>query len=470
MISKQNSLLIVCLLCIFHAIIGQNHLRPNIIIIVADDLGYGDVGIFDNKIIKTPNIDQLAADGIKMTNCYSSSPMCSPARAGLLTGRAPYRTGVYDWIAPDSIMYLPKKEITIAKILKKSGYQTSSIGKWHLNGKFNTVNQPQPNDHGFDYWFGSQYSLKHFNPEGFYLNGEPKKTEGFACDIVADEAINWLEDIRNKDAPFFQYVCFLEPHEPIMSPQYLTENYQEYGIKAEYFANVTNLDQAIGRIINKLDELHLSENTLIFFTSDNGPAQYTPNGYFNKSHGSAGPLKGYKRHMFEGGIRVPGIFRWKGTIQPGQINDIPMSNVDLLPTICQLAGAEIPSDRIIDGADISAVFKNEVPKRNKPLNWHFYDPWGGPQSLLRDKDWIVTATWDVGDFHKKGRFSPEEVEIIKNSKLKYFQLYNIREDVHQDVDVAEQNPEIFEKLKKQLVESHRSVMNEAPYILNNADY
>ena len=250
----------------------------------------------------------------------------------------------------------------------------------------------------------------------------------------------------------------------------LTEDYQEYGIKAEYYANVTNLDQAIGRLINKLDELHLSENTLIFFTSDNGPAQYTPNGYFNKSHGSAGPLKGYKRHMFEGGIRVPGIFRWKGTIQPGQTNDTPMSNVDLLPTICKLAGAEIPSDRIIDGADISAVFINEVPKRNKPLSWHFYDPWGGPQSLLRDKDWIVTATWDVGDFHKKGRFSPKEVEMIKNSKLKYFQLYNIREDVHQDVDVAEQNPEIFEKLKKQLVQSHRSVMNEAPYILNNPDY
>ena len=450
------------LLMLSGEIFAQN--SPNIIVIVADDLGYGDLGCYDNKIIKTPNLNKMAEEGIKLTNAYASSPMCSPSRAGLLTGRAPYRTGVYDWIAPDSTMYLPKKEITIAQLLKKKGYQTSSIGKWHLNGKFNTTAQPQPNDHGFDYWFGCQYSLKHKNPEGFFLNGVPKKTNGFACDVVADEAVHWLENVRKSEAPFFQYICFLEPHEPIMSPEKLVKKYEEHGNKAEYYANVTNLDTAIGRILRTLDSLALSENTLVIFTSDNGPAQYTPKGYFNKSHGSAGPLKGYKRHMFEGGIRVPGILRWKGTIAPNQINHTPIGNVDFLPTICEIAGVNIPKDRVIDGADFSPIFNQKKMKRKQPLNFHFYDPWGGPQSLMRSKDWVLTANWSVGDFHKRGRFSPKEVAIIKEASLVDFKLYNLKNDIHQDIDVSKENPRIFKKLKKQLVKSHKSVMDEAPYI------
>lgn len=467
---KRNCKFLILSIYITPSLIHSQTNLPNVIIIVADDLGYGDLGSYNNKIIKTKSLDKLASEGIKMTNCYSTSPMCSPARAGILTGRSPYRTGVYDWIAPDSTMYLPKKEITIAKLLKKKGYQTSSIGKWHLNGKFNTTTQPQPNDHGFDYWFGCQYSLKHFNPEGFYTNGIPNSTKGFACDIVADEAINWLEDIRKPNIPFFQYICFLEPHEPIMSPSKLTASYIKHGKKAEYYANVQNLDQAIGRLIQKLDALKLSENTLVIFTSDNGPAQYTPNGYFNKSHGSAGPLKGYKRHMFEGGIRVPGIFRWLGKISPNQIIDTPISNTDFLPTICKLARISLPTDRTIDGTDISPIFENKKIKRKTPLHWHFYDPWGGPQSLLRKGDWIIAASWDVGDFHKRGRFDPNEIKIIKGSKLKEFKLYNIVKDKHQDVDIAAEHPKLFNKLKKQLKKSHKSVMLEAPYITNNPNY
>lgn len=443
---------------------GQYKNPPNIIIIVADDLGYGDLGIFNNPIIKTPNLDQLAAEGIKMTDCYASSPMCSPSRAGLLTGRAPYRTGVYDWIAPDSTMYLTKEEVTIATLLKKKGYQTASIGKWHLNGKFNVPEQPQPNDHGFDYWFGCQYSLKHLDPDGFFRNGESVITKGYAADIVADEAIDWLEQKRDPSLPFFQYIGFLEPHEPIFSPSGLTVEYADHGKRAEYYANVANLDQAVGRIIKKLDDLNLSESTLVFFTSDNGPAQYTPNGYFNKSHGSAGPYKGYKRHMFEGGLRVPGIFRWKGTIAPGQTNETPMANTDLLPTICKLTGIKIPKDLILDGTDIGPIFYDKKMKRKKPLHWHFYDPWGGPQSLIRDGDFILGAQWNVGDFHKNGRFHPKEVSIIKSAELTDFKLYNIKKDVRQDIDISEMEPKIFKNLKKALIALHKDVMIEAPYI------
>ncbi|MCK0135465.1 sulfatase-like hydrolase/transferase [Arenibacter sp. S6351L] len=445
---------------------GQSKNPPNIIIIVADDLGFGDLRSYGHPFIKTPNLDRLAEEGMKMTECYASSPMCSPSRAGLLTGRIPYRTGVYDWIAPDSTMYLPKKEVTIASLLKKGGYQTASVGKWHLNGKFNVPEQPQPNDHGFDYWFGCQYSLKHLDPDGFFRNGEPVTTKGYAADIVADEAIDWLEHKRNFSQPFFQYIAFLEPHEPIFSPPGLTEQYVGHGKNAEYYANVANLDQAVGRIIKKLDDLNLSENTLVFFTSDNGPAQYTPNGYFNKSHGSAGPYKGYKRHMFEGGLRVPGIFRWKGTIVPGQTNETPMANTDLLPTICKLTGIKIPKYLKLDGTDIGPIFYNKEIKRKKALHWHFYDPWGGPQSLLREGDFILGAQWNVGDFHKNGRFHPNEVSIIKSAELTDFKLYNIKKDVHQDTDISEMEPQIFKKLKKALIALHNDVIIEAPYIQN----
>ena len=190
-----------------------------------------------------------------------------------------------------------------------------------------------------------------------------------------------MKNIRNKQQPFFQFVAFHEPHEPIMSPPELVEQYKTFGNKAEYYANVTNLDDAIGKILKTLEEEGIADNTFVLFTSDNGPAEYTPNGYFNKSHGSAAPLRGYKRHQFEGGIRVPGILRWSAKIQAKTTNKTPISNIDFLPTICHLSGIDIPTNRIIDGTNISPLFDGNSIIRKTPLHWHFYDPWGGPQSL-----------------------------------------------------------------------------------------
>lgn len=437
--------------------------RPNIIIILADDLGYGDIGCYGNQIIKTPNLDKLADMGIRYTDFYSSSPMCSPSRAGLLTGRAPYRTGIYDWIAPDSTMFLSIKEITIATLLKNSGYSTSLHGKWHLNGMFNSTRQTQPGDHGFDYWFGIQYNVQHLNPEGFFRNNKEVQTQGYACDIVTNDAISWLNIERKNDKPFFQFICYLEPHEPIMSPKELVDQYKEHNNKAEYYANVTNLDRSIGRLLQTLEDLDLAENTILIFTSDNGPAEYTPNGYFNKSHGSTGPLKGFKRHTFEGGLRVPGIIAWPGKIKAGSESNEPISNLDILPTICAIAGIKIPGDRTIDGSDFTPSFAGKKLKRRIPLHWEFYDPTSGPQTLIRDGNWILGAQWDVGDFHKAGRFSPTEVAIIKSSKPQKFSLYNIREDIHQDNDRSATNPKKLNQLKRKLLKIHKEVMEDAYY-------
>ena len=438
---------------------------PNFLIILADDLGYGDLACYGNKIIQTTHLDQLAAEGMLLTDCYASAPMCSPSRAGLLTGRVPYRTGIYDWIAPDSSMNLPQKELSIATYLRQHGYTTSHIGKWHLNGKLNSTEQTQPYDHGFDYWFSTQYSLPHKDPDGFICNGYPEREiEGYSCQIVARETADWLKNKRDKRKPFFQFVSFHEPHEPIMSPPELTAQYKEQGKKAEYYANVTNLDRAVGDIMDALEEEGILENTVLVFTSDNGPAEYTPNGYFNKSHGSAGPLRGYKRHQFEGGIRVPGIIRWPGKIVAASQSETPVSNVDFFPTFCQLAGIDLPTDRKIDGTDISPLFSGKEIQRKNPLHWHFYDPWGGPQSLLRKGDWILGAAWNVGDFHEKGRFDPQkELPLIKSTELQDFSLYNIREDIHQDQDVAKEYPKITKRLSDHLISLHKEVAAEAPF-------
>jgi arylsulfatase A len=388
--------------------------------------------------------------------------MCSPSRAGLLTGRVPYRYGVYDWIPPEHEMHLPSSEVTIASLLREAGYATAIHGKWHLNGKFNSPEQPQPDDHGFDYWFAVQYSQPHLDPKDFVRNGVPVETVGYAAQIVADDAVRWLQESGGNGKPFFQFVNFLEPHEPIMSPPELVSQYAEHGIKAEYYANVTNLDEAIGRILAALDDLGLADNTFVLFTSDNGPAQYTPDGYFNKSHGSAGPLKGYKRHMYEGGIRVPAIVRWPGHTRAGETSSEPLSNVDILPTLAAIAGISAPDDRVIDGSDMTPVFRGESVNRSVPLHWHFYDPWGGPQSVLRQGDWMIGASWDVGDFHPlKAYYDMAEATTIQNSKLADFELYNLADDIHQDQDLADQHPARLEAMKIELIQLHYAVMRES---------
>ena len=435
---------------------------PNFLVILVDDLGYGDLGSFGHTVIQTPNIDGLASEGLRLTDFYASAPMCSPSRAGLLTGRVPYRYGVYDWIPPEHEMHLPSSEVTIASLLREAGYATAIHGKWHLNGKFNSPEQPQPDDQGFDYWFAVQYSQPHLDPKDFVRNGVPVETVGYAAQIVADDAVRWLQESSGNGKPFFQFVNFLEPHEPIMSPPELVSQYAEHGIKAEYYANVTNLDEAIGRILAALDDLGLADNTFVLFTSDNGPAQYTPDGYFNKSHGSAGPLKGYKRHMYEGGIRVPAIVRWPGHTRAGETSSEPLSNVDILPTLAAIAGISAPDDRVIDGSNMSPVFRGENVNRSVPLHWHFYDPWGGPQSVLRQGDWMIGASWDVGDFHPlKAYYDMAEATTIQNSKLADFELYNLADDIHQDQDLADEHPARLEAMKAELTRLHSDVMRES---------
>jgi arylsulfatase A len=433
----------------------------NIVILLADDLGYGDLACYGNREIRTPNLDKLAAEGIRFTDAYASAPMCSPSRAGLLTGRIPNRTGIYDWIAPDSAFYLKREEMTLASILVDHGYQTSLFGKWHLNGKMGTAEQAQPDDHGFQSYFATQYSANHLAPQGFYRNGEKLyQQHGYSCDIVTREAVRWLKNSWDGNAPFFQFISFHEVHEPIASPPDLLETYHHAGKKMLYYANVTNLDRAIGKYLDVLDEMDLSDNTIIIFTSDNGPATWSK-GYFERSYGETGGLRGRKRFLWEGGIRVPCIMRWPGTIEGGQVTGIPISNLDFLPTLTKAAGLKVRSEKLIDGSDITPLLTNQAFQRKAPLSWHFYAPVDGPNSVLRSGSWVLTARWDGGEY-SRGRFRRSFVQDIRTAELTDFILYNIQEDMSQEENLADKYPDKFNQLKKELISIHREIRDGSP--------
>ena len=311
--------------------------RPNVVIILCDDLGFGDLGIHGHPHIQTPNLDRLANEGLRFTNFYSTAPVCSPSRVGLLTGRSPNRAGVYDWIPsagkprPDGReqVHMKRDEVTIAHVLKQAGYATCMAGKWHCNAAFNSPHQPQPGDAGFDHWLATQNnaSPSHENPTNYVRNGKPVgKIDGYSCQIAADEVIRWVSGHRkqNPDQPFFAFLPFHEPHEPVASPPELTELYKDVTIhpdQAQYYANVHNVDLAVGKVVKALEKLKVRDNTLIVFSSDNGPETLNRYRSANRSWGITAHLRGMKLHTHDGGFHVAGIFNWPDGIKPGQVTD-----------------------------------------------------------------------------------------------------------------------------------------------------
>ncbi|QDU61828.1 Arylsulfatase [Planctomycetes bacterium Pan216] len=460
-----RSLLVCCLFVATGQAASQAEDRPNFLIILCDDLGYGDLACYGNKTIKTPNLDKLADQGTRLTDCYSAAPVCSPSRAGLLTGRTPNRLGVYDWIPEGNVTHLREDEKTVAKLLKGAGYQTGQFGKWHCNGHFNSDLQPQPDDHGFDHWFATQNNASptHKQPTNFVRNGEPVgPTKDFSCQVVADEAIGWLER-RDPEKPFFMFVCFHEPHEPIDSPEDLVTSYPQATKKGEalYYANVTNMDKAVGKLMAALDKEKLDDSTFVFFTSDNGPETLSRYRSAWRSHGSPGPLRGMKLHLYEAGIRVPGIMRWPGHVAKGAVCDEPVGGVDVLPTCCQLAGVKVPTDKTIDGTSMVPAFHCEPIKRETPLHWHYYRSLTEPVSAMRDGDWVVLGIWDL-DKKKPRHYQPGDDDVIKNYKLVRFELYNLKDDLGQRRDLSSAEPERLEKMSEQLKGILKGVQQEAP--------
>jgi len=435
--------------------------RPNFLIVLSDDLGYGDLACYGNAKIKSPHLDQLAREGVRLTSCYAAAANCSPARTGFMTGRTPTRVGVHNWIPMFSPMHVRRREITVATLLRNAGYDTCHVGKWHLNGDFNLPSQPQPWDHGFSYWFSTQNNAlpNHRNPNNFVRNGKPAgQLEGYSAPLVTEEAIHWLKNARDKSKPFFIYVCYHEPHEPIATDKKYTDLYpSDDPSYSAHHGNITQMDASFGRLSKTIDELGLRDNTFLFFTSDNGPAITSIH-----PHGSAGPLRDKKGYLYEGGIRVPGIIRWPGHTQPGQISDEPVCGVDLLPTLCDLAGVDVPTDRRLDGVSLLPLIAGRPLERTTPLYWHFLRARGGPKVAMRVGDWKLLAHFDQPDLKVTADITAEEMTMLKTAKLDHFELYNLQEDIGETTDLAAREPQRLAQLAERLRRMYAEVQAESP--------
>ena len=454
-----------------HSQVGQ----PNIVIVLCDDLGYGDLGCYGHPKIVTTNLDAFAKDGVRFTSCYSAAPVCSPSRVGLLTGRSPNRAGVYDFIPGPRkqedlrhMVHMQKDEITIAHLLKKAGYATGMFGKWHCNGQFNSDKQPQPDDMGFDYWLGTQNNASptHANPNNFVRNGEQVgEIKGFSCQIVMDEALGWIEKslAENDEQPFFAYVAFHEPHEPIASPEDLVQQYLQSGKtdnpdEAQYFANVNNVDLAFGKLINKLKELDIDEDTIVIFTSDNGPETLNRYKRAKHSYGVATPLRGMKLWTTEAGFRVAGLARWPGQIGPATC-DVPVSSLDLLPTLCSLAGAEVPADLKLDGANLKALFDGQSFDREKPLVWAFYNALNEERVAMRHNNWKMLAKLNRGKLKRIENVYAGNIEQIREAKLTEFELYDVTGDLGEAENLFDSQNSKHQELKELMTANYRDLLD-----------
>jgi len=416
--------------------------QPNFVIFLTDDLGWGDLACYGHPVIKTPNLDRFAKQGTKFTQCYSACAVCSPSRSAILTGRTPYRNGVWRWIPGGHRVHLRESEVTLAELLKEEGYATCHVGKWHLNGKFNSKDQPQPDDHGFDHWLATQNNAapSHKNPKNFVLNGkELGELEGYSAPLVVEEGIRWLKKIRDPKKPFFLNVWTHEPHLPIESDPKFMDLYKEFddeGIR-QHHGNVTQIDHAFGNLMKALDEMGLAENTFVFFTSDNGPEG---NGLKGRTRGSTGGLRERKRSSHEGGIRVPGIARWPGKVPANVENRTPIIGSDLFSTILGVLDVPPPGDRTIDGTDFMPLFSGKKIEREIPLYWRNHLARGQIRVALRDGDW----------------------KILGNEGLTDFQLFKIEEDWKEQNELSGKHPDKLEALKKKLIDVHRQVEKEGP--------
>jgi arylsulfatase A-like enzyme len=425
---------------------GQVSAAPNIVFILADDLGYTDVACYGSKFYETPSIDRLAAEGVRFTNGYTCGSNCQPTRAALMSGQYGPRTGVYtvgnidrfDWqsrpLRPvDNVTALPLDKITVADTLKKAGYATGMFGKWHL-GK----DKQHPSQRGFDEAIES--SGVHFdfktNPKTDY------PPEQYLADFLTDHAVDFIE--RHKDQPFFLYLPHYAVHSPHQAKKELIAKFKDKpGVRGHkdpaYAAMIASVDESVGRIMATLDKLGLAENTLVIFSSDNGGVGgYQRAGLSKEGITDNAPLKGGKGMFYEGGVRVPYIFRWKGKIAAGQTNTTPIISVDLHPSLAELAGASLPKDYPIDGVSYASLLTGDKKALDREaLYWHFPGYLGAGPDEWRTKPAgsVRAGDWKLLEFFEDGKK----------------ELYNLKDDVAEADDLAADNPDKVKELHEKML-------------------
>ena len=460
-ISKTPAVLALLLLLTSPVMLqGADRDKPNLIIFFTDDQGYNDVGCFGSPLIKTPNFDQMAKQGLKLTSFYAQ-PVCGVSRAALMTGCYPIRVGepgngkaLHTILHPD--------EITLPEVLREAGYATGMVGKWHLAGGGRGASWKQellPNAQGFDYWFGapSHNGTTRVVPKGkghaeLMRNGEivdpmiDQEEMGQLTKQYTGEAIGFIR--RQKENPFFLYLAHTMPHVPVnASKEFLGKS--ERGLYGDV---VEELDWSLGQILSELKRLELDEKTLVVFTSDNGPwieKHLEGKGGTDSYCGSADPLRGAKMMTWEGGIRVPAIVRWPGKIEAGRVSDDIVSSMDLYPTFARLAGAELPEGRTIDGVDQSDFFLGNTTHSARD-NFLYYA--GTHLHAVRWNQWKLVRQRQAKPKHLGwwGRMI-DEVPVPA--------LYDLDQDIAETLNVAEQNPQVVQKMQA-LLENARQQLGD----------
>ena len=415
---------------------------PNIIILFADDLGYGDLSSYGHPLIRTTQLDQMAEEGIRLTSFYVAAPSCTPSRAALLTGRYPLRSGMPRVIFPKSKKGLPASEVTLAEALKDQGYRTMCIGKWHLG---DSKKEFLPTGQGFDHYYGlitSNDMMKPWVntdvPLKIYRDSEP--TEEYPVDQdrlttrYTEEAVKFIKE--SKDHPFFLYLPYNMPHVPI----HTAENFRGQSAAGLYGDVIETIDWSAGQILKALKENGLDENTIVIFTSDNGPWMNMPPRMFQEGivkpwhAGSAGPLRGAKGTTYEGGFRVPCIVRWPGVIPQKQVSSQIATSMDLYTTLIGLAGGEVPQDRAVDGVDVMPILLGDTTFQREKEFYYFLGP---HLEAVRSAEW-------------KLRIAPYVGKGIPANKALSPELYNLLLDPAEQINMAAEHPEIVAELKEKM--------------------
>ena len=454
------------LVTVFVPLVSAVENKPNIVVFIADDLGHGDLGYTGHPHIRTPHIDRLAADGVSFQNCYAAASVCSPSRAALMTGRMPYGLGIYGFIhVGDPYVHLPPSENTLPQLVRAEGYQTALVGKWHVS--LNDYRDEHPHipsmeDYGFDYWFSSDNNTVILDKPAWWRNGKAQgKLDGYAANVVGDDSVKWLSDERQAETPFLLFVNFYEPHWFIEAPDELVSNYHPKITanrnEAIYFASVENVDRQVGRVLETLDRLELSEDTAVFFTSDHGPANPGKDRAHVRNYGTSKPYRGYKYGLWEGSVHVPGVMRWPGKVKPASTIQEPVSLIDFLPTVCAMTGTAAPNN--LDGVNVLPLLQGNPIIRKKPLQWHHYNSTlmrsPNPNASLRLGDYLICGFYDA-DTKFKGRWIPKHMGFIRETPLKRFELYNLANDRTQQHNLAEKEPERFVRMRDELREAHQT--------------
>jgi len=438
---------------------------PNIVLIMADDLGYGELGCYGQKIIRTPNIDRLAAEGMRFTQCYSGSPVCAPSRCVLMTGKHTGHSFIRNNRAtkPEGQWPMDAAELTVAELLKAQGYATAAIGKWGLG----MVDTPgDPNRQGFDLFFGfncQTHAHNHYpvylrrNDQRVELEGNTRSLTGkqYSQDLFIDEGLQFIR--AHREQPFFLYLPFAVPHLSIQVPEeslaeytdeIREEDYKHKGYlkhpapRAGYAAMVTHMDRGVGQIMDLLKELKLDDNTLVIFTSDNGPTYNRLGGSDSDFFHSAGEFRGLKGSVYEGGIRVPFVARWPGHIAAGDVSDHLCALWDMLPTLMDVVGAGEKTPIDIDGISLAPTL---LAGGDQPAHDHLYWEF----AAYRGQQAVRWGQW-------------------KGVRQKMFQgnwaieLYDLQDDPGESNDVAAAHPDVVKKIE-QLMRSERTISTAFPF-------